>query len=610
MRTLSGPAVLLIVVVLLRTTFAYVEALSANVEAGTARSAFEPGVAFICNKPAMHRTVNGWEVDQDTDCLTEPKDILEYCKKTYPNHDITNIVETYHKVTITDWPSIFRTKSSHKVYSYRCIDGPFESEALLVPQHCSFDHQHDKICMFPSYWNETAQQECAKKDMELESFGMLVDCDIDKFHGVEFVCCPHKTTQPQAQIQVVTEPRREDTSEPRGDDYLAYLHGDDDFLSKYENEHQKYKAAENAMLKRHHEKITKMMKEWQAARDHVAELRKTDFKAAEQLNGNITQKFQQLYHAYEQEGQAEKKQLVALHQQHIQGELNKRKRVALEAFMDALQTPEPKTAEVLRHLRAYIRAEEKDRLHTVNHFEHLRDTDPQEAQKVRDQTLEHLKLITDRITQAMDMLHRFPDVEKKILPEIKNFREKFQTIESSATNVVLQPITFDEQKEMLDKYKQTAKDTEKDTVLEPKETETVVLDVKQNVQEKTTENQSGYQNIHIDSESDTIETEKQPFVAYKQHDQLAVHAPSFVKAKAEVGEGGSVAGIAIGSVAVFIIIVIAIIMLRKRSQRQPITHGFVEVDPAASPEERHVTNMQMNGYENPTYRYFEMSQNN
>ena len=33
--------------------------------------------------------------------------------------------------------------------------------------------------------------------------------------------------------------------------------------------------------------------------------------------------------------------------------------------------------------------------------------------------------------------------------------------------------------------------------------------------------------------------------------------------------------------------------------------GFVEVDQTASPEERHVAAMQMNGYENPTYKYFE-----
>ena len=34
--------------------------------------------------------------------------------------------------------------------------------------------------------------------------------------------------------------------------------------------------------------------------------------------------------------------------------------------------------------------------------------------------------------------------------------------------------------------------------------------------------------------------------------------------------------------------------------------GFIEVD-AATPEERHMAAMQMNGYENPTYKYFEAS---
>ena len=70
---------------------------------------------------------------------------------------------------------------------------------------------------------------------------------------------------------------------------------------------------------------------------------------------------------------------------------------------------------------------------------------------------------------------------------------------------------------------------------------------------------------------------------------------------------GTTFGIAIGSVAIFVVLVVAVVMLRRRSSsRINVTHGYVEVDPAASPEERHVANMQMNGYENPTYRYFEV----
>ena len=73
---------------------------------------------------------------------------------------------------------------------------------------------------------------------------------------------------------------------------------------------------------------------------------------------------------------------------------------------------------------------------------------------------------------------------------------------------------------------------------------------------------------------------------------------------------GSTLGIAVGCIAVFVIIVVGIVVLRKRAQRVPVNHGFVEVDQvAASPEERHVANMQINGYENPTYKYFEMNGN-
>lgn len=45
---------------------------------------------------------------------------------------------------------------------------------------------------------------------------------------------------------------------------------------------------------------------------------------------------------------------------------------------------------------------------------------------------------------------------------------------------------------------------------------------------------------------------------------------------------------------------IFVIILRRRT-RYP---GFIEVD-VCTPEERHVAGMQVNGYENPTYSFFD-----
>lgn len=54
-------------------------------------------------------------------------------------------------------------------------------------------------------------------------------------------------------------------------------------------------------------------------------------------------------------------------------------------------------------------------------------------------------------------------------------------------------------------------------------------------------------------------------------------------------------------------LVVGVAVAKKRSARSPQSQGFIEVDQAATPEERHVANMQINGYENPTYKYFEVN---
>jgi len=69
--------------------------------------------------------------------------------------------------------------------------GPFQSDALLVPEHCVFDHVHNsRLCSSYSHWNRTALQSCAARDYQLQNFAILQPCGIDMFNGVEFVCCP------------------------------------------------------------------------------------------------------------------------------------------------------------------------------------------------------------------------------------------------------------------------------------------------------------------------------------------------------------------------------------------------------------------------------------
>lgn len=74
--------------------------------------------------------------------------------------------------------------------------------------------------------------------------------------------------------------------------------------------------------------------------------------------------------------------------------------------------------EIAKALETYIRVEQKDRLHTVNHYEHLLDTDRERARDERPHTIDHLKVVSRRIEQAVNMLSRVPRLEKKIRVQI------------------------------------------------------------------------------------------------------------------------------------------------------------------------------------------------
>lgn len=41
-------------------------------------------VAFRCDWPAMYLTDEGWVSDNATDCLSNPIDVLNFCKKVRP----------------------------------------------------------------------------------------------------------------------------------------------------------------------------------------------------------------------------------------------------------------------------------------------------------------------------------------------------------------------------------------------------------------------------------------------------------------------------------------------------------------------------------------------
>ncbi|XP_053163462.1 amyloid-beta precursor protein isoform X3 [Hemicordylus capensis] len=672
---------------------------------GNAGLLAEPQVAMFCGKLNMHMNVqNGkWESDPSgiKSCIGTKEEILQYCQQVYPELQITNVVEANQPVTIQNWckRGWKQCKSHpHIVVPYRCLVGEFVSDALLVPDKCKFLHQERMdICETHLHWHTVAKESCSEKSMNLHDYGMLLPCGIDKFRGVEFVCCPvadesdnidsadaeeddsdvwwggegadyadgsyDKVTEEQlTEEEDVADVEDENADDDDDDGDEAEEETEDqyqeaterttsiatttttttesveevvrvpttaastpDAVDKYletpgdENEHSHFQKAKEMLEAKHREKMSQVMREWEEAEHQAKNLPKADKKA-------VIQHFQEKVESLEQEAANERQQLVETHMARVEAMLNDRRSVALENYITALQAVPPKPRHVFNMLKKYVRAEQKDRQHTLKHFEHVRMVDPKKAAQIRSQVMTHLRVIYERMNQSLSLLYNVPAVAEEIQDEVDELLQKEQnysddvlanmiseprisygndalmpSLAETKTTVELLPVDGEFSLDDLQPWHPFAVDS----VPANTENEVEPVDARPAADRGlTTRPGSGLTNVKTEEIS-----EVKMDAEYRHDSGYEVHHQKLVFFAEDVGSNkGAIIGLMVGGVVIATVIVITLVMLKKK-QYTSIHHGVVEVDAAVTPEERHLSKMQQNGYENPTYKFFEQMQN-
>ncbi|XP_009945635.1 PREDICTED: amyloid beta A4 protein, partial [Leptosomus discolor] len=178
-----------------------------------------------------------------------------------------------------------------------------------------------------------------------------------------------------------------------------------------ENEHAHFQKAKERLEAKHRERMSQVMREWEEAERQAKNLPKADKKA-------VIQHFQEKVESLEQEAANERQQLVETHMARVEAMLNDRRRIALENYITALQTVPPRPRHVFNMLKKYVRAEQKDRQHTLKHFEHVRMVDPKKAAQIRSQVMTHLRVIYERMNQSLSFLYNVPAVAEEIQDEV------------------------------------------------------------------------------------------------------------------------------------------------------------------------------------------------
>ncbi|XP_051047753.1 amyloid-beta precursor protein isoform X4 [Phodopus roborovskii] len=673
---------------------------------GNAGLLAEPQIAMFCGKLNMHMNVqNGkWESDPSgtKTCIGTKEGILQYCQEVYPELQITNVVEANQPVTIQNWCKRGRKQCkthTHIVIPYRCLVGEFVSDALLVPDKCKFLHQERMdVCETHLHWHTVAKETCSEKSTNLHDYGMLLPCGIDKFRGVEFVCCPlaedsdnidsadaeeddsdvwwggadaDYTDGGEDKVVEVAEEEEEvaDVEEEEADDEEDVEDGDEveeeaeepyeeaterttsiatttttttesveevvrvpttaastpDAVDKYletpgdENEHAHFQKAKERLEAKHRERMSQVMREWEEAERQAKNLPKADKKA-------VIQHFQEKVESLEQEAANERQQLVETHMARVEAMLNDRRRLALENYITALQAVPPRPHHVFNMLKKYVRAEQKDRQHTLKHFEHVRMVDPKKAAQIRSQVMTHLRVIYERMNQSLSLLYNVPAVAEEIQDEVDELLQKEQNYSDDVlANMISEPRISYGNDALMPSLTETKTTVELlpvngefslddlqpwhpfgvDSVPANTENEVEPVDARPAADRGlTTRPGSGLTNIK------TEEISEVKMDAEFGHDSgFEVRHQKLVFFAEDVGSNkGAIIGLMVGGVVIATVIVITLVMLKKK-QYTSIHHGVVEVDAAVTPEERHLSKMQQNGYENPTYKFFEQMQN-
>ncbi|XP_049426137.1 amyloid beta (A4) precursor protein a isoform X3 [Epinephelus fuscoguttatus] len=699
----------------------------------------EPQVAMFCDKLNMHINVQSgkWEPDPSgtKSCIGTKEGILQYCQEVYPELQITNVVEANQPVSIQNWCKKGRKQCRshmHIVVPYRCLVGEFVSDALLVPDKCKFLHQERMDqCESHLHWHTVAKESCGDRTMNLHDYGMLLPCGIDRFRGVEFVCCPAEAErdadsaeqdaddsdvwwggaetdysdtsmvrepepaeqQEETRPSVVEEDEEEeevaeenDEEEEEEEDVLdndqdgdgeedeeaaeeeeeEEDEGDDDIVDTLddsddadepttnvamtttttttttesveevvrvptatpsspdavdhyletpadENEHAHFQKAKESLEAKHRERMSQVMREWEEAEREAKNLPRADKKA-------VIQRFQEKVEALEQEAASERQQLVETHMARVEALLNDRRRLALESYLTALQQDPPRPRHVFSLLKKYVRAEQKDRQHTLKHFEHVRMVDPKKAAQIRPQVLTHLRVIEERMNQSLGLLYKVPGVADDIQDQVELLqREQAEMAQQLANLQTDVRVSYGNDALMPD---QELGDGQTDLL--PQEDTLGMGGVgfihPESFNQPNTENQvepvdsrpsldRGIPTRPVTGMKMEAIPELRMETEDRQSTEYEVHHQKLVFFAEDVGSNkGAIIGLMVGGVVIATVIVITLVMLRKK-QYTSIHHGVIEVDAAVTPEERHLSKMQQNGYENPTYKFFEQMQN-
>ncbi|OAF68759.1 hypothetical protein A3Q56_03492 [Intoshia linei] len=343
-------------------------------------------IAIPCNGKVISYLKKGkWIKDtSDYECIFQPSDILNYCKKIFKNNNIQNYFESYdwEYVTIECGDEKNCKEISYWTRPYECTM-TMDSEPLLVPDECEFMFlNREPNCMTHNAWMTLASDHCqANYDGKLLRTSPFNSCGVGLYNGVEFVCCYNSTKK----IEIEKADRDEIIIDVDGTEHGVGVKLKDDLKDEikenkhilyeeyliepksFDEESDYYSSAIDDLMKSYHSKLAELMKHWTVESGNLRNAAlEDDLKSATQ--NEISVKYQKLYKNVEDDNHRKKKQIQDVHQWRIQDYINDEKRIIYDKFVQNLHSLEKDTQKIGENLADFISVETKDIEHAIKHL--------------------------------------------------------------------------------------------------------------------------------------------------------------------------------------------------------------------------------------------------
>ncbi|CAF1185816.1 unnamed protein product [Rotaria sordida] len=429
-------------------------------------------------------------------CVHNEQSILEFCQQAYPSLNIGNIVRLDTILTFENWcelilpinkngDNIHRCKqgsgTEERIQPFRCLYKNSKREEIILPTiDCSIHSiMGTGECLRAEKWQQLASIECANKSMNLNNSIMTLDwCGLSSFHGIEFVCCPtnkiddndyetsldeqdnNNNNNNNIEDNPIPEPIQSShrriiamalaSREPSWmEDYRrwntdsAYF-ADDEDTNDYQpssipksGENQRFAKDKEEFKRKYKEQIDQLKSRWQIRQNEIQLLANHNITAAQKQYEITEIQFRQEYEILKQSANRERTRMNELHEIHLDITLNEIKTQANKKLLDTWNEKPLKTENVEKALYNYLQILLRDRIHLVNRYERLRAVDPEQAERKRMSIHERLRLIVDRINDALNQLRLYPKLQSKIQPRLDTLFFEYDEVNHAAEKLLI-----------------------------------------------------------------------------------------------------------------------------------------------------------------------------